>query len=103
MTTPVFGNNFNTNTLNTGFSNNNTINNVVDMKYKLAIQTNNISSILWISIVKKTSMAVSLPAGESAPKMICMYIFFYFSMDIHSSHSKYSICILYDITTIIKR
>lgn len=101
MTFPVFESNFST--LNNGFSNNNTINNVVYTKNKLAIQTNYISSILWIPIVKKISMAVLLPAGKSVTKMICMYIFFYFSMDIHSSHSKYSICILYDIATIIKR
>lgn len=103
MTTPVFENNFNTNTQNNSFSNNNTINNIGDMKNKLVIKTNNISSILWISIVRKTSMAVLWSVGKSATKKICMYIFFYFSMDIHPSHSKYSICILYDIATIIKR
>ncbi|EQB73527.1 MAG: hypothetical protein AMDU4_FER2C00058G0005 [Ferroplasma sp. Type II] len=103
MTTSVFENNFRTNALNNSFSNNNTINNIGDIKNKLVKKTNNISSIPWMSIVKKTPMAVLWSVGKFATKKIYMYIFFYFSMDIHPSHSKYSICILYDIATIIKR
>jgi len=73
--------------------------NIKNMNNELAIKTNNFLLKLPPYFELNQLMPVIWFSGKSTTKNICMHIYFFQTMARHSSHSKYSVCILYNIAT----
>jgi len=73
--------------------------NIENMNNELAIKTNNFLLKLPPYFELNQLMSVIWFSGKSTTKKICIHIYFFQTMARHSSHSKYSVYILYDIAT----